>query len=68
MPIGTVKWFNAPKGYGFVAPDDGGEELFARQTTVQMDGFRALDEGVRVSYELETGPNGAMAINMSPAP
>jgi CspA family cold shock protein len=52
---GTVKWFNDPKGYGFITPDSGGEDLFAHFSAIKMDGFKSLKEGQRVSFEKVPG-------------
>lgn len=61
MPTGTVKWFNVTKGYGFIEPDDGGKDIFVHITAVQRSGMEGLNEGQKVSYELEEGRNGRMA-------
>ncbi|NNC72543.1 MAG: cold-shock protein [Sphingomonadaceae bacterium] len=61
MPIGTVKFFNDGKGYGFIAPDEGGDDAFVHMTAVQAAGLHTLKEGQKVSYELEEGRNGRMA-------
>ena len=66
MPIGTVKWFNDAKGFGFIAPDGGGADVFAHFSAVNMDGFRSLKEGGRVSYEVVQGPKGLMAQDIRP--
>ncbi|BBE32624.1 cold-shock protein [Sphingosinicella microcystinivorans] len=58
MPIGTVKFFNAQKGYGFIAPEDSGEDAFVHITAVQMAGMETLDKDQRVSYELERDQRG----------
>jgi CspA family cold shock protein len=58
MPIGTVKFFNADKGYGFIQPDDGGKDSFVHISAVQAAGMHSLDKDQRVSYEVETGRNG----------
>jgi cold shock protein len=60
MAQGTVKWFNAEKGYGFIAVD-GGADVFVHYSAIAMDGFRTLDEGQRVEFEIETGPKGPQA-------
>jgi CspA family cold shock protein len=52
MPTGTVKWFNDAKGYGFITPDDGGEDLFAHFSAIQMSGFKTLKEGQKVQFEV----------------
>ena len=64
MPSGTVKWFNDAKGFGFIQPDGGGADAFAHFSAIQMDGFRTLKQGGRVSYELVKGPKGDMAQNI----
>lgn len=61
---GTVKWFNAGKGYGFIAREDGGEDVFVHYSALQSDGFRTLDEGQRVEYTIEQGPKGLQASNV----
>jgi len=61
MPIGTVKFFNADKGYGFIAPEDGGTDAFVHITAVEAAGMRTLDKDQRVSYELEQDRRGKMA-------
>ena len=68
MPIGTVKFFNADKGYGFIQPDDGGKDSFVHISAVQAAGMQSLDKDQRVSYEVEMGRNGKeSAINISAA-
>jgi CspA family cold shock protein len=64
MAIGTVKWFNDAKGFGFIEPEGGGPDVFAHFSAVQMDGFRTLKQGCRVSYELTQGPKGDLAQNI----
>ena len=61
MPVGVVKWFNAEKGYGFITPDGGGEDLFVHQSEIQMEGFRDLAEGQRVEFETKQGQKGKQA-------
>ena len=70
MPSGRVKWFNNQKGFGFIEPDDGGPDVFAHFSVIDMDGFKTLKEGARVSYEVSEGPKGLMAtrIRNSEAP
>ena len=68
MPIGTVKFFNADKGFGFIAPEDGGNDAFVHITAVERAGMRTLDKDQRVSYELEEDRRGKMAaVNLSAA-
>jgi CspA family cold shock protein len=66
MPIGTVKWFNDAKGFGFIEPEGGGDDVFAHFSAIQMEGFRTLKQGGKVSYELVQGPKGQLAQNISP--
>ncbi|MBX3620325.1 MAG: cold-shock protein [Rhizobacter sp.] len=66
MPIGTVKWFNDAKGFGFIEPEGGGEDVFAHFSAIQMEGFRTLKQGGRVSYEAVQGPKGQLAQNICP--
>ncbi len=63
---GTVKWFNDSKGYGFIESDSGEGDLFVHHTAIQVNGFRTLQEGQRVSFEVGTGPKGPKAENVSP--
>jgi CspA family cold shock protein len=65
MPQGTVKWFNEEKGYGFITPDDGGEDLFVHHTGIAGSGFKSLKEGESVSYEVTQGRKGMQATNVS---
>ncbi|MGC4062017.1 MAG: cold-shock protein [Aquabacterium sp.] len=64
MAIGTVKWFNDAKGFGFIEPDQGGGDVFAHFSAIQMDGFRTLKQGSKVQYELVAGPKGMLAQNI----
>lgn len=64
MPSGTVKWFNDAKGFGFIEPDGGGPDAFAHFSAIQMEGYKSLKEGSRVSFELAQGPKGLMAVNI----
>lgn len=64
MPQGTVKWFNAEKGYGFITPEGGGQDLFVHHTAIQDKGFRTLDENQRVSFDVTQGPKGPQASNV----
>jgi CspA family cold shock protein len=66
MPTGTVKWFNAEKGFGFIAPDDGGADLFAHYSAIASSGYRSLEENQKVEYEAEQGPKGPQAANIRP--
>jgi cold shock protein len=66
MASGVVKWFNATKGFGFIRPDDGGEELFVHHTAIQMQGYRQLEEGQRVEFEVTQGPKGPQASSVRP--
>ena len=66
MAAGTVKWFNDAKGFGFIEPEDGGADVFAHFSAIQMDGFRTLKQGSRVEYELVQGPKGDLAQNIRP--
>ena len=61
MPKGTVKWFNATKGFGFITPEDGGEDVFVHQSQIQMQGYRDLPEGQQVEYEVTQGQKGPQA-------
>lgn len=61
MPTGTVKWFNGTKGFGFIQPDDGGNDVFVHISAVEQAGMHSLNEGQKLSYELETGRNGKTA-------
>jgi cold shock protein len=67
MTTGTVKWFNDAKGFGFIKPDDGSDDVFAHFSAIQMDGFRSLKEGQRVSFEVIAGPKGKQASNIQSA-
>ncbi len=66
MAVGTVKWFNDAKGFGFIEPEGGGADVFAHFSAVQMEGFRTLKQGGKVSYELMQGPKGNLAQNIRP--
>ena len=67
MATGTVKWFNDAKGYGFITPDDGGEDLFAHFSAIKMDGFKTLKQGQRVTFDMKEGEKGKQADNIKPA-
>ncbi|MCM5703576.1 cold-shock protein [Larsenimonas salina] len=64
MATGTVKWFNDTKGYGFISPDDGGDDLFAHFSEIQADGFKSLQDGQKVSFEVTQGKKGLQAANI----
>ncbi len=64
MATGIVKWFNDSKGFGFITPDEGGEDLFAHFSAIQSNGFKSLAENQRVSFEVTTGPKGKQASNI----
>jgi CspA family cold shock protein len=66
MATGTVKWFNDSKGFGFITPDEGGEDLFAHFSAIQSNGFKSLQESQRVSFDVVTGPKGKQAANIRP--
>ncbi|WP_025820226.1 cold shock domain-containing protein CspD [Shewanella marina] len=66
MANGTVKWFNNAKGFGFICPDEGGEDVFAHYSTIEMDGYRTLKAGQPVQFEVEQGPKGMHASAISP--
>ncbi|HIT74221.1 MAG TPA: cold-shock protein [Candidatus Avipropionibacterium avicola] len=66
MAQGTVKWFNAEKGYGFIAVDDGGQDVFVHFSAINSTGFRSLEEGQRVEFETTQGDKGLQAANVQP--
>jgi CspA family cold shock protein len=65
MATGTVKWFNADKGYGFITPDEGGKDLFVHFSAIQGSGYRSLNEGAKVEYEAQQSDRGPQAANVS---
>ena len=65
MAQGTVKWFSQEKGYGFIKPDEGGEDVFVHHTGIAGEGFKSLEEGEKVSYEVTEGRRGLQATNVS---
>jgi cold shock protein len=66
MATGTVKWFNDAKGFGFIKPDDGGDDLFAHFSAINSAGFKSLAENQRVSFDVTSGPKGKQAANIQP--
>jgi CspA family cold shock protein len=66
MAQGTVKWFNADKGFGFIAPDDGSADVFVHHSAIQTDGYRSLQENQRVEYTAARGPKGPQAEQVQP--
>jgi CspA family cold shock protein len=67
MASGTVKWFNDDKGFGFITPEDGGKDLFVHHSDINSDGFRSLQEGARVTFEVGSGDKGPKALNVAQA-
>lgn len=67
MATGTVKWFNDAKGFGFITPDEGGEDLFAHFSSIEMTGFKSLKEGQRVQFDVVQGPKGKQAAKIQAA-
>jgi CspA family cold shock protein len=66
MAEGTVKWFNSEKGYGFLAPDGGGADVFVHYSSIQISGYRSLAEGQRVAFDVEQGQKGPQATKVTP--
>jgi len=66
MATGTVKWFNAEKGFGFVAPDEGGADVFVHYTAINSDGYRSLEENQKVEFDVTQSPKGPQAENVRP--
>jgi CspA family cold shock protein len=64
MTTGTVKWFNASKGYGFISPSTGGDDVFAHFSAIVMEGYKTLKEGQQVEFEIQQGPKGPQATNI----
>jgi CspA family cold shock protein len=67
VATGTVKWFNGAKGFGFITPDDGGKDVFVHHSKIEVEGFRTLEEGQKVEYEIGQGVKGPEAIKVRPA-
>lgn len=64
MAKGTVKWFNEQKGFGFITPEDGRDDVFVHHTAINQDGFKTLDEGQKVTFDVVSGPKGLQAANV----
>ncbi|MBU4213931.1 MAG: cold-shock protein [Cellulomonas sp.] len=65
MAAGIVKWFNAEKGFGFITPDDNGSDVFVHYSAIAADGYRSLDEGQKVQFDVTQGPKGPQAANLT---
>jgi CspA family cold shock protein len=66
VSIGTVKWFNSRKGFGFITPDDGGDDFFVHHSEIKTTGYSSLDEGQKVEFEVGQGKKGPCATNVTP--
>ena len=64
MATGTVKWCNAEKGFGFISPEDGSQDVFAHYSAINSSGYRSLEENQKVSFDVEQGPKGPQAVNI----
>ncbi len=67
VSTGTVKWFNASKGFGFITPDDGGSDLFVHHSEIKVEGYASLDDGQKVDFEVGEGKKGPCATNVTPS-
>jgi CspA family cold shock protein len=64
MPLGKVRWFNSGKGYGFIVPNDGGDDLYAHVSAIETPGYKLLEEGQKVEFTIQLGPKGPQAANI----